>query len=308
MGYVVYGDVLLALNFFFDFFLLWFAGKFMRRRIRWLRLLSAAILGAVYGAGLVVYPESFMYGWPAAVGVSLILLRIAYPWQGVRHFCHLIAIFYLLAFAMAGAGLAAAAFLAQRGMMFGAGEAVQGAALLFALIPGFSLGKRGWRLLRRTWQKEDFLTVLEIVAAGRRLTLPTLIDTGNNLCEPVSGLPVAVADYASLQELFPQRIRLLFERYGDTDPAQVIQGLAREGDIDGWWKRLRLIPFASIGKSHGLLLGFRPDKLTVKSSEGTFTVQGIVALSPGQLKDREYGAVMNPQLLQGGEKIKEVGA
>ncbi|MCR4963784.1 MAG: sigma-E processing peptidase SpoIIGA [Firmicutes bacterium] len=308
MGYVVYGDVLLALNFFFDFFLLWFAGKFMRRRIRWLRLTAAALLGAAYGAGVAVYAGSFLYAWPAAAAVSVLLLRLAYPWQGWPEFCRLAAAFYLLAFAMAGAGLAAAAFLAQRGAPLAAGQAVRGAALLFALIPGFSLGQRGWRLLRRAWQKEDFLTVLEIAAAGRLLSVPALIDTGNNLCEPVSGLPVAVADYTALQGLFPQRLRLLLQRYGGADPAQILQSLARDGDVDGWWKRLRLIPFASIGKSHGLLLGFRPDKLTVISSEGRLTAPGVVALSFGELKDRPYGAVINPQLLQGGENIKEVGA
>ena len=46
--YIVYADILLALNFFCDFFLLWTAGKILRRQISLLRILAASIVGAFY--------------------------------------------------------------------------------------------------------------------------------------------------------------------------------------------------------------------------------------------------------------------
>ena len=41
-GYIIYGDILLALNFFCDFFLLWAAGRVLRRKILLLRITAAA--------------------------------------------------------------------------------------------------------------------------------------------------------------------------------------------------------------------------------------------------------------------------
>ncbi|MEG1996860.1 MAG: sigma-E processing peptidase SpoIIGA, partial [Clostridiales bacterium] len=252
--------------------------------------------------------HSFMYAWPVVVGVSLILLQLAYAWQGVGDFLRLAAVFYLIAFAMAGAALAASSFLAEQGIRIGASQTVKGGTLLFALGAAVALGRQGLRLLRKSWQKDNFLVTVEITAAGRRLKLPVLIDTGNNLSEPVSGLPVIVTSYTVVRELFPQGLKVLFQQYGAVDPAEIIQHLNVNGDADGWAKRLRLIPFSSIGKNHGLLLGFRPDKVVVTAENGCFIAQAIVGLSPRELTGEDFTAVMNPQIMMGGEKIREAGA
>ena len=60
-AYVVYIDVLLLLNFCFDFLLLAASGRFLRRRAALLRLLLASALGAVYGAAIVLPQLSFFY-------------------------------------------------------------------------------------------------------------------------------------------------------------------------------------------------------------------------------------------------------
>lgn len=306
--YIVYADILLALNFFMDFFLIWAAGRFLRLQGGLTRQLSAAALGAVYAVGILSPELAMFYTPPFAVLASLLLLRLAFPYRGLKSYVRLIAVFYLIAFAMAGAALAGASLLSRRGLQFGPLQSVRAGALLFGLLMAAILARRGVALVRRNWRKESFMVQVEIWAAGRRCLVTALIDTGNDLVEPVSGKPVLVCEYKSLQGLLPQGLRHLMEQHAAHDPAQVMQAALAGEASGGWEKRLRLIPFASIGKDHGMLLGFAPDKLIIYSEGKLQTREAVVALYHSQLGKGEYQAVMNPGLLLYADEEKAVSA
>ena len=66
-----------------------------------------------------------------------------------------------------------------------------------------------------------------------------------------------------------------------------------------WAARLRIIPFSSIGKENGLLIGFRPDKVRLINSTSELHVQPVVALHPRTLDpEGEYEALVPPIVLQ----------
>jgi len=107
--YVIYGDIYFLLNFFIDFFLLWAAGRFLRQKAVLLRLLSAALLGAVYDFGS-LYPQLvLLYLPPVKIIFSFLMVAVAYPYRGFRSFARLLAVFYLMSFAAAGAATGAGA-------------------------------------------------------------------------------------------------------------------------------------------------------------------------------------------------------
>jgi stage II sporulation protein GA (sporulation sigma-E factor processing peptidase) len=302
--YIVYADILLALNFFCDFFLLWTAGRILRRNISLLRILGASLVGAVYGLTPII-PSLLWLSHPFCMFViSLLLLRIAYHWDSPKNFLSLAGVFYLTAFAMAGAALAGGRLLEQNGIILGPQQTLQAGSLLFAVFIAIILGRKGWKALRKSWQKEDFNFNIIIKVGGRSCKLKALIDTGNDLCEPLSGLPVLVAEYQSIKSLLPEYLRRSFEKYGSKVPDQVLHDLSLKQRSDGWLRRLRLIPFASIGNRNGLLLGFRPDMLLCEGIEKKQTNQVMVCISPDGLGN-DYQAVINPEILEGGEKYKE---
>jgi len=304
-GYIVYADVVLALNFFLDFFLLWAAGCFLRRETTLPRLLAASALGALYGAGLLLPSLAWLYRIPAVVAISLVLLLAAYSWKGYGAFFRLLAVFYLIAFAMAGAVLAGSRILAGQGIAIGMQETVRGASLLFGLVMAMILARRGVALIKRNWQKEDFRVSLEIWLAGRSCSLNALIDTGNDLREPLSALPVIVADYRAVKALFPERLRAAWQLYHD-DAALLVQTMAESGDAEGWGRRLRLVPFASIGKKHGLLPGFRPDRLFITQNGQRQTADAYICIAGrGFSAGIDYQAVINPEVFAHGAEIKE---
>ena len=300
--YIIYADVLLALNFFCDFFLLWAAGRILRRSVSLPRICLGALCGALYGL-TALYPALNWLTHPFCLFViSLLLLRIAYRWDGPAGFLKLTGVFYLTAFTMAGAALAGERLLEQSGVQLNPMQTLRTGSLLFAVFLAVLLGKRGVSFLRRTIRKDDFRLHLKITAGLRSCEISALLDTGNDLREPLSGLPVVVAEYKALLRIFPTRVAELLNKGADKDPALLLRELAREQN--GWGKRFRLVPFSSVGKNDGLLLGFRPDELIISGAGRSRTDQAIVCITFAELGNG-YQAVVNPEVLDCGEKYKE---
>lgn len=299
-GYVVYMDVLLLLNFCMDFVLLWAAGRFLRRQTPLWRLLLAALLGCGYASAMVLPLPEWLWSPPAAVMFSLLMLAAAYPLRDRRSFLRLAGVFYLIACAAGGAALAAASLWGE-GPWPGSVTRVRWVCLLMAAPVVMIVSRRGYLALRRAWSKESFRANLRVQAAGRQVALTALIDTGNDLTEPLSGLPVVVADYRALVSLLPERLRQAWNEAPE-QPDQVLQRLYGASDTDGWVRRLRLVPFSSIGRRNGLLLGFRADLVVLEQEGRRFSGPAVVALSRGGLSGGDYQAVVNPVLLEQGKE------
>ena len=148
--------------------------------------------------------------------------------------------------------------------------------------------------------------MVEVWVAGRSCRFPALIDTGNDLREPISGLPVMVADYQALCPLLPEALRRLYASYGD-DAIELLRGMEQISVGGGWQQRLRLIPFSSVGKKYGMLPGFRADRVVVTESGQKHLVQAVICIGGrGFCGGQDYRAVLNPELLAGAEQIREV--
>jgi len=304
-NYVVYADILFALNFLMDFFLLWATGRFLRLPCLLRRLFPAALVGALYGVGVVFPQLDILYLLLIKILFPVLLLWIAFPYKNRLLFLRSYITFYLIGFAMAGAVLGGSSLLAQRGIILGGQQVVQWGTLAFAIITAVVLGRRGIERIKKSWQKDDFKINLEIKVAGRSCLIPALIDTGNDLRDPISDKPVIVAEYAALAPLLPSGIRQAYELFGTTDPAKILPKAA----IDGWEKRLRLIPFASIGKHHGLLMGFRPDRIVIYSEEKLETSEVIICIYQKKMgKTGDYKAIINPDVLLLSHRWKGVSA
>ncbi len=303
-NYIVYADVLWALNFFLDFFLLWATGRFLRLKYKIWRLLLSAAVGALYGTLLLVPSLSWCYSLPGVIISSLLLLIMAFSFGGWLSLLKKAASFYLIAFAMAGAVLGGSQLLSQQGIVIGASGSVKAGTLLFGIIMALILARRGVVYIRQLGHKESFIVELKISVLGRSCSIKGLIDTGNNLNEPVGGLPVIVSEYRSLMGLLPQGLRNAYQQYAAVDPAFVLQ----QPLPDGWGRRLRLVPFDSIGYRHGLLLGFRPDKVVINGEKTLSTDAVVICLAQQSFAGGEYQAIVNPDILLTAEILKEVSA
>ncbi len=119
------------------------------------------------------------------------------------------------------------------------------------------------------------LVRLGLTLDGRTRVCTALRDTGNTLCDPVTGEPVLVARWQVAARLLPE---LGLTRAQFEDPAALLVRLGTEKPA----LRVRLIPFRAVGTAGGLLAALSMDQIT---ENGRPSAARLVAFSPTELSD-----------------------
>ncbi len=275
----VYIDVLFAVNFMINILIIEGTGSIMCADTKWYRSLLSAFIGAVY-AVIVFFPgleiaESVVM----KILLSAILVWVAFGFKSRAHFLKMWGSFYLASFIFGGSIIAimSTTGLGSRlGAVYSNGEVylnlpwrwVFTSALgTYALVLFFG------RIRKRRIAKEVITRNLTIYINGLKVETKAIIDTGNSLFDPITGVPVIVCEHKTLKDIVPEGESFM-EKMNDA-------GL-----------KVRLIPFSSIGKENGVMPAFMPDKVKIDGYEAKRCIIGITksTLSASE----EYHALLNP--------------
>lgn len=254
---VVWVDLCLALDFSADYLVCLLSARLCSVPPARGRYALAALLGALWAlAAAAGFSFCSSPGGKLLGGALLCLCAFG----GRREFSRLCAAFFVLSAALGGAVWA----LSLRP----GGESVLSPGLF---VGSFALFRAVFDLLLRgaAKRREREIVGVELSLLGRSAAFRALVDTGNSLCDPVSGLPVMVVSPAALRELLGEYYPLFLL----PDPTEILEAAAC---LDALRGRLRLVPYSAVG-AKGFLVAFRPDALRVGGEE---TRELLVALSP----------------------------
>lgn len=160
-------------------------------RVRWKRVALAAAVGASWAALAQLGALRFLSSLPALAALSLLMAAVAIPPDSLR--TALVSGAALLGGGVFLGGVQLAALRLFRGA--GAAAFFAGALLgAGALLAATALRKK--RLV--TWEVQVFLS-----AGGGEARFRALVDTGNRLREPFSGLPVLICERGVLADVLP---------------------------------------------------------------------------------------------------------
>ena len=276
MVLTIYADMLVAVNLYIDFFLLWCVRKVLGLGARTRRLLLGAFLGAVW-ALLSLLPLPAWAALPLGLIGALLAALGAFAPGSAKLLGKAALCLWLFSFLLAGFCL----FLLQ--VLSPAGLAVSGNVIYLDLSPRllflFTCGAYGlfwlWHRLLPRDKGRGRLQAFVVEQGGKTQTLLARGDTGNSLREPFSGLPVIICRREKLQSLAPRE--LLSWQEGEFLPGA----------------GLRLVPFESLG-GKGLLPAFRPERVTL--GKGGPPVGCYLALSPVPFAAQGWDALYNPDL------------
>lgn len=298
--HVIYLDIfLIALlaNFIFDWLLLWATAEVTRQKTTKFRLMAGAAVGTLH-FGLYVLAAQQVIGYygllrfPLTLAVvSMLMLIVAFPMVRWRAWLRLAGTFYVVFFISAGAGMAA-------GNILGGTNNPHLLISIFAAIGTLLIvAELGWGVIQRRLNRQLYHVPIEITCGSTTVQLIGLIDTGHSLTDPLTGASVIVAEGEALRPLFPVGLQpdLASLAAGDLAP---VSSLTAESS---WATRFRMIPFSSLGQRHGLLAGFKADRVRILLPEPMeVSSQTVIALADQQLDPSgSYRALLPPTLLEG---------
>ncbi|OPX88358.1 MAG: Sporulation factor SpoIIGA [Pelotomaculum sp. PtaB.Bin104] len=297
--YTVYLDQVFLGNLIMNYTILWAAAKLVRTPAGKGRLAAGAALGAFYALAILI-PGSFFPSVWCKIIASVMITTVVFAPLHPKRFLACLGSFYLTSFVLGGL-IFGMIFFIQPAQISGLNTA--GRTNLNYFWPGLILGLTAFgaasrgitTLLQKRYFENLFRTVILIRAWGDHVQVDAILDTGNQLVDPMTKQAVIVVEYSVLKSLLPGELQALFEEPGEPDVWRML-GLIGESP---WGSRFGVVPFRSLGCDQGLMLGFRPDEVVVMRKEHQIRVSRVViAIHQKKMDpDNSYHALIHPHIL-----------
>ena len=236
----MYIEDFLALNAAVNLLALLLTMRVLSLRRVWWRLALAAWAGAVWAA----LAEMVGFGWWLQPVPPCFMVWIAFPvlWgKGAwKRWLRAVGVLYAVAFLMGGAVVAAANWVSAW-RQEGGSWALR--ASVWVVVGGCLLGA-GVGVLVHWWRatRPRGICAVRFTLGERESSAQAMVDTGNVLCEPISGLPVAVMALEDAAFL-PMKWREALHALAADAPVTLPEG----------FPGVRWVPFGSVGGSGTLV-------------------------------------------------------
>lgn len=277
----VYVDEMFLLNLAINYFILLATAKLCALPIRRLRFALSASLGALFSVSLLYEAMQFLASPVMKLLLGFVMSIVAFGVENgiLKRFCAFLALSAAFGGAVYGVTLLAGSSLED-----GFFVSISMRVLLLSFAACYFLLTLVFRRLGARQSRR--LVEVDLQLCGKTVKFMALSDTGNELWDPISNLPVMVMDGQAAGKLLPGELLSSLERsVGDFM-------LAVERDSD-YRCRFRLVPYSAVGRDFSLLPVFRPDRLSLDGRERKDILVGI---SPTKLcGNGEFSAVVQPE-------------
>ena len=285
MDYVIYGDVLVAVNFIIDLLILRLCQLLTGIRQRGARPYLAAAAGGLCSMAIFIPAAASLWvDLFIRLGFSFIVVSIAYGRQAPRVFLRLLAMFYAVSFLVAGVVVGlwflfpGGRYAYRNGMVY---LDLKPTVLIGSVAAAYLFVRVFERIL--CWGRGMGERYAMSASRGERCVVFTaLADTGNRLTEPFSGLPVVVLEEEKGRQLLTREEQNWLDAgmtAGDPPPG------------------LRLVTYRTIS-GNGLLAAFRPQSLRVRAGERWIEIEGYLALLRGGKGPSGCEGIFHPRMIQ----------
>ena len=296
---VVYADVVWLLNACIDFLLLLLTATVLKKKIKRWRL----VLGAFIGSTIVIFaftPFASMMTHPIMkLLYSLLIVYTAFGFTTFRNYAQTVFTFYFVTF-MVGGGLIGTHFFLQTNEMVNGlvqsqsisyGDPISWLFVIFGFPVIYYFSKKRIESVEVTKIHYDQIVKVKIQLAEEELELAGLIDSGNQLYDPLTKTPVMIMHVSSLEHCLPSW--LTEQIYSKTEIPQI-----PENDY-GWANKLRLINFRAVGVESQFLWAIKPDSVQVDHEGSSIVVNKVlIGLNTQQLSTNgEYQCIVHPKML-----------
>jgi len=267
------------------------------------RIFLGSIIGAVYAVLSVVEVLGVYNNIFVKILVSVIIIYISTDTKNFKSLFKALLVFYLVSFTFGGIALALLYFIKPENILMRNGVYTGTYPIKIVLLGGvlgIILFSIFYQIIKNKYSKKKKVCEIEVAIDFKSRCIKALIDSGNFLKEPITGVPVVVVETAYLFELIPKKIlenidniiegKLEFlEEMGknytnetngeniklsEKGKKETVANVTNDANIkllekeevkvyNKFINRFRIIPFNSLGKENGLLLGIKADYIKI---------------------------------------------
>ena len=293
----IYIDVVLIENLLMNYIILFATGVILKIKITHIRLILASLVGAIYTiiayvSGLKIYSNIFL-----KFILSLIIIYIAFNPKNVKKLFKFTLIFYLTSFVFGGAAFALIYIVKPQDILKNNGLILNSDSLkviFISAIIAFVIITIGFKVVKNKISAKDMYCNISIKLNHKEIETKAMIDTGNLLKEPITNTPVIVVEHTLLYECIPKEILNHLENILGGDFSKIPENIKEE-----YMPKLKVIPFSSLGKQNGMLLGIKAEEVIIKNEEENKSTENVIIgiYNKSLTKRGEYRALLGIELM-----------
>ncbi len=253
----VYVDIILLENICMNFIILFSTAYIMKIQIKYLRIFISSLIGAIYAVLvyaniLAIYTNIIM-----KIILSICMIYVAYKPKSLKGMIKELILFYLVSFALGGCAFALLYIVKPQEILIRNGVYIGTYPIKIALlggIVGFVITYIGIRTVKNKIVKNEIIYTTKIKINNKSNLTKLLLDTGNMLKDPLTNSPVILVEKKILETLVPEELIKIMEQKNGGDINEI---------LEEYKKRIRIIPFTSVGKQNGMMIGIKVDEVNV---------------------------------------------
>lgn len=293
----IYIDIVLIENLIMNYIILLTVAIVLKIHRNNVRILGSSLIGALYAifaytSTLEIYSTIFV-----KILLSIIMIYIGFKPQNIKILCKQILLFYLTSFVFGGAAFSLLYFIKPQDILMKNGVLLGTYPLktvMLSAIVGFIVVVITFKIVKNRISKKDMYCKIDISLNNKNIETIAMIDTGNLLKEPITNTPVIVVEHTLLYDVIPKEILNNLNEILGGDFSNVPEKIKNE-----YMLKLKVIPFTSLGRQNGMLLGIKADNVKVVKEEEIHIVnKTIVGIYNKSLtKKGEYRALVGLEVI-----------
>ena len=293
----IYLDIIFVENILMNYIILFATLVKVKNKGQQIRLLMSGIIGSVYA--IIVYLEilPIYSGIIAKAILSIVMVYIAFNPRNIKQLFKQLLIFYLVSFIFGGCTFALIYFIKPENVQMRNGVFVGTYPIKVALIGGviaFIITQIAFKINKNKLNTKNTLFNIQIYYDDKIINIKALLDSGNMLKDPVSGIPVIIIEKEIMYKIIPKNILDYIEKIMKGDEKE------EKYDIQNYISKIRMVPFMSIGRENGMLVGIRLDKIKIQTEDIDVERKDVIAgiYDRKITKDNKYNALIGLNLLE----------
>ena len=294
----LYVDIIFLENIFMNSIILLATGVILKAPIRILRNLIASTIGSIYAIIIYVSNIEIYSNFFLKLVLSFAIIYVAFKPVNIKSFLKYVVIFYLTSFTFGGVAFALLYFVSPQDILLQDGVLIGTYPMKIILaggILGFIIITISFKNIKGRLNKKDMFCNITLNSSNKKTKITAIIDTGNFLRDPITKIPVIVVEKDKLNELLPEIIL--------DNVTNIING--KNVELGEYASKIRAIPFKSLGKENGLLLGIKMDEVEVEYQDTNYQIKNvIIGIYNGTLsRNEKYSGLIGLDIINNTEEF-----
>ena len=289
----IYIDIVFLENLIMNSIIIYATSIILKLKPKMIRVVISSAIGSVYAIITYITELPIYTSIISKIILAIVIVYVAFNPQNVKIMWKKVLIFYLTSFVFGGVALYLIYFIKPQDVFIKNGIFVGKYVLkviFLGAIMAFIVIKISIKFIKTKINVKDMFCKIKIKINGKEVETKAMIDTGNLAKEPITNTPVVIVESSLLDKVLPEEILNSI----DNILAGKLDGVKEE-----YISRLRCIPFSSLGKQNGMLLGIKADEIIVeKEEENKISKNVIIGVYEKSLTKRgEYRALIGLELI-----------